>query len=146
MRDTVSLFLSLKKQLSETKKLNVGDMYIDFKQKGFEEDSVYFSNYFCGNKKVCLFFTNGDCHSFLLKMKEVKNEYNDVSFVGTSNMYFTNREDMNILKNKYNVHLFDDRGYYEKTVMYKYRVDYRTKMNYFLIFDVKGYLLKKYIN
>lgn len=146
MRDTVSLFLSLKKQLSETKKLNVGDMYIDFKQKGFEEDSIYFSNYFCKNKKICLFFANGDYRSFFIKMEELNDNYNNISFVGYSNMYIVNKKDMNILKKKYNIHLIDDRGNYKKTVMYKYRVDYRMKMNYFLIFDEEGYLLEKYIN
>lgn len=72
MRDTVSLLLSLKKQLSETKKINIGDMYIDFKQKGFEEDSIYFSNYFNENKKVCLFFMNGDYDSCCIEMKKIK--------------------------------------------------------------------------
>lgn len=83
---------------------------------------------------------------FLLKMEELNDNYNNISFVGYSNMYIANKKDMNILKKKYNIHLIDDRGNYEKTVMYKYRVDYRMKMNYFLIFDEKGYLLEKYIN
>lgn len=146
MRDTVSLFLSLKKQLSETKELNVGDMYFDFKQKGLEEDSIYFSSYFNGNKKVCLSFANGDYNSCLLKIEEIKTTYNDVCFIGSLKRYTSNKMDINVLRKKYNIHLFDDRGYYEKSTMYKYRVNYRTKMNYYLVFDEKGYLLKMYIN
>lgn len=70
MRDTVSLLLGLKQQLSDTKELDIGDMYIDFRQKGFKQDSVHFSNYFNKDKTVCLFFANGNCKSFGVKMKK----------------------------------------------------------------------------
>ena len=70
MRDTVSLLLGLKQQLSDTKELDIGDMYIDFRQKGFKQDSVHFSNYFNKDKTVCLFFANGNCKSFVVKMKK----------------------------------------------------------------------------
>ena len=146
MRDTVSLFLSLKKQLSETKELNRGNMYIDFDQRGFEHDSIHFFNYFNRDKVVCLFFFNGDSSSFFEKIIEINNTYNNVYFVGYSNKYITDFNFVNVLKRDYKVHLFDDRGKYEKSVMYKYRVDYRIATNYYLIFSSDGRLIDKYIN
>ena len=61
--------------------------------------------------------------------------YNDISFVGYSNRYISDTIFVNNLKKDYTACLFDDRGRYEKTVMYVYRMDYRIVANYYLIFS-----------
>lgn len=146
MRDSVSLLISLKQQLSKTKELNKEDLYIDFEKKGFEHDSIHFSDCFNQDKIVCLFFANGDSISFWEKMKELKKTYDNVCFVGYSNKYFLDADFINQLNSDYDACLFDDRGRYENTVMYAYRMDYRIAINYFLIFSSDGKLFDKYIN
>lgn len=145
MRDTVSLLISLKNQLSKTKELNKEDMYIDFKKSGFEQDSICFSDFFNKDKIVCLFFANGDSISFWKKMNELKKTYNNVCFVGCSNKYFLDTDFISRLNTEYHACLFDDRGIYEESVMYAYRMDYRTAINYYLIFSSNGRLVGKYI-
>lgn len=145
MQDTVSFLLSLREQLSKTTKINEGDRYINFKQKGFEQDSICFSDYFNQDKNVCLFFANGDSDSAIAIIDELRNNYKNSSFIGYST-YITNRKFAETLRDTYRVSLFDDGKRYENSVMYKYRVDFRTKMNYFLLFDSKGRLIKTYIN
>ena len=146
MRDTVSLLLNLKQQLLDTKELNRGDMYINFKQRGFKQDSICFSNYFHKDNIICLFFANGNIKSFLSKMKEIKRNYGNVCFIGYSNKYVTDTNFTHHLESDYATCLFDDRGRYEKTVMYAYRMDYRIATNYYLIFSSDGRLIDKYIN
>lgn len=146
MRDSVSLLISLKQQLSKTKELNKEDLYIDFEKKGFKHDSIHFSDCFNQDKIVCLFFANGDSISFWEKMKELKKTYDNVCFVGYSNKYFLDVDFINQLNSDYDACLFDDRGRYENTVMYAYRMDYRIAINYFLIFSSDGRLFDKYIN
>lgn len=145
MRDTVSLLINMKHQLSKTKELNKEDLYIDFKKSGLGQDNIYFSKYFNKDKIVCLFFANGDSVSFWRKMKELKRTYNNVYFVGYSNKYTTDTDFINHLKKDYGAYLFDDRGRYEESVMYAYRLDYRTAINYYLIFNSDGNLIDKYI-
>lgn len=145
MRDSVSLLIGLKQQLSKTKELNKEDLYIDFKKKGFEQDSIHFSDCFNKDKIVCLFFANGDSISFCKKMKELKRTYNNVYFVGYSNKYTLDTDFINHLKKDYDASLFDDRGRYQESVMYAYRMDYRTAINYYLIFNNEGRLIDKYI-
>ena len=81
-----------------------------------------------------------------LKWKKIMKTYNDISFVGYSNRYISDTIFVNNLKKDYTACLFDDRGRYEKTVMYVYRMDYRIVANYYLIFSSEGRLIEKYLN
>jgi hypothetical protein len=146
MKDTVSILLSMKRQLEQTSKLEKGARYIDFKQKGFEQDSIHLSDCFRQRREICLFFANDDKKDFIRHIDQLQKKNKDILFVGCTITHLMDKEYIKLLKETYKALLFDDRKRYEMSVMYQYRVDYRKRMNYCLLFDKDGYLKEIYIN
>lgn len=149
LRDSAYSLVEIKEMLDNTRSLNVGDKFINFRQvESFSNDTIEFADIAGHGYPVCLLFESNPGEKNLIRneMDRIKKKYPDIRFI-LPVFYFANPEynDFNHeLKSHYNAVLVDDnrgRGEFKNSVRYLYRL--RSGVNYSCIFDGEGKLLSK---
>lgn len=146
MRDTVSVLLSLNKQLKVTKAVQRNEPFFDFKQITFERDTLLFSNIVGKGEPTCLLFwlNANETNPVRKELDALKKQYPAMQLVVAILFYPDPQSQlfMQELKEQYGAILVDDGRRFEGSVRWLYRI-HPTNFNYEYLFDGKGNLIKQ---
>lgn len=146
LQKRAEVLINIKKQLEETRAINPGDSYINFKQTDYyTNDTIQFSDIAGKGKPTCLFFMPDPNIKNCIRneIEDIKAQYPDVQIV-IATSYFSDPENTDFLEELVNTHkatILDDSRTFENSARWFYRV--RSFANYIYLFDIDGKLLSK---
>lgn len=146
MRDTVSVLLTLHKQLQTTKAIRQNEPFVDFRQITFERDTLQFSDVAGKGKPTCLLFwlNANETDPIRKELDLLKKQYPSMQFV-VATLFNPNPRTqlfMQELNEQYDAMWVDDGRRFEDSVRWLYRI-HSTNFNYEYLFDEKGCLIKQ---
>jgi len=146
IRDKAIGMMNIKKILDETREINSGDPYVDFKQKDyFTNDTVQFSEIAGKGRPTALLFLNNPNtkNSIRNEIEKLQAQYPDVRLVIPTSYYQDpeNKDFMKELASHYQAVLLDDSYRFDSSARRLYRI--LSFYNYLYLFDAEGKLIEK---